>query len=137
MFEYKNFKEKVANMQFNFRSDGYIRVIAFISDVYKEENILAFYFKNGVNEKKKELFFIFKESILKVSKIEDADFLFEHYSKNIVKKKFTTSKFTGQSHELVLTFENGEQLVFNNIEDSNHDWAAEYTESIKEIYKYT
>lgn len=134
MLDYKEFKEMIYNRELDSKYRDYKRVISFISEAYSEKEISAFYFKNGMNDKPKELIFVFTNIILVVTKNED-EFLYEHFAEKVINKKLKTSKYESQVYELVLTLESGKKFTFNNIEDSNYDWAEEYAESIKEIYK--
>ncbi|MGB5945327.1 hypothetical protein [Paenisporosarcina sp.] len=135
---YDDFKTKVNTRTFYaLYNDGYPRVINFVNDVYGEENIKAFYGKNLVNELDVELFFVFEKGILKVSKQKnaDSDFVYDFMKSKVNKKSLITSRYLSNPHVLTVLFENGEHIVFHNKEDSNYDWASEYSEFILELYK--
>lgn len=134
MLDFEEFKRMFHSREYRHINRSYDSVISFISEAYSEDEIAAFYFKNGMNDKPKELIFVLSNGVLVVTKNDD-EFSYEHFSEKVVNKKLKTSKYLSQVYELVITLESGKSIIFNNIEDSNHDWAEEYAESIKEIYK--
>jgi len=136
MLTYEDFKTKVNGRTFDaLYNDGYPRAINFVNENYGEENIKAFYGKNLVNELNIELFFVFEKGLLKVSKQEGSDFVYEFLNCIVNKKKLVTNRHPSNPHILTISIDNGEQIVFHNKEDSNYDWAPEYAESILELYK--
>jgi len=136
MMTYDDFKTKVNTRTFDtLYNDGYPRAINFINDIYGEENIKAFYGKNLVNELDIELFLVFEKGLLKVSKQEEYNFVYEFLSCKVNKKELVTNRHPSNPHILTVSFDNGEQIVFHNNEDSNYDWSPEYSESILELYK--
>ena len=132
---YGEFKMEVVNRNYGLYQDGYSRVISFVDEVYGEKNIKAFYAKNLFNELGNELYFVFEHGLLKITKQEGFDFVYDYIASKVINKKLITSRYPQSSHELTVTFDTGEQIIFHNKEDSDSDWVEEYSKSIIELYK--
>lgn len=133
---YEEFKDETKNRSYGLYNEGFQRVIEFISNTYGEENILAFYAKNASNKFETELYFVFTNGLLIVSKQDDFDFKYEYVTDKIINKQLLVNKFPHLHHELTISFENREKLVFHNSGDSDSVWAEYYTNSIIQLFKH-
>ncbi|MGE7921462.1 hypothetical protein ACQKM9_21365 [Viridibacillus sp. NPDC093762] len=93
-----------------------------------------FYHRNLFNDEQEQLIFIWEEGITKVNILE-VGFKCENITSKVIKKELILSDYPHQSTSLSVTFENGDSLLFENINDSNNEYSSEYTEEIKAIYK--
>lgn len=137
---YEEFKERINSNGFGWQSRSYKEVISFISSIYSEENILGFYPKNLVNDKQKGFLYILKGNkiVQALAEVDDNDNFTFNYEENlsgIHTKELMTSKYPHLDHQLTIKFNNGEEIILHNREDSNMHWSEEYTEYILNIYK--
>lgn len=58
---------------------------------------------------------------------------FEHFRSKVICKKLLTTKELQQ--ELRISFENGNEIILNNLLDSNFNWEVEYSTALKDLYK--
>lgn len=131
--EFTRFKELVSNRAYNFYR--YSSAINKFGELYNEEEILYFYPKNIFNEKDVELIFFFKNEVVVVTVDEDRNATFNHCKCKVTNKTLVLPPNEWNKHELSILFDNRDELVLKNLEDSNDDWNREYSQALIELYK--
>jgi hypothetical protein len=131
---FEEFKKYTQQREYgNFRN--YQKIISNLSELYNVEDFIFFYPKNIQNEKPDEFVFFLNEGYLLVTHDNNGKFVFEHINCKVVRKSLFNTSNTRSKFELKLIFDNGHEMILNDLEDSNADWVDEYSNAIKEIYK--
>ncbi|PES17529.1 hypothetical protein CN501_08290 [Bacillus cereus] len=131
---YNQFKESTQKREFDDHKQ-YLRLQKELREFYDEgKDFLFFYPRNLFNKKETEFIIFLKDGFVIVNKVENG-YRYEQFYCKLVSKALVRSKFNNLDHQLNLTFDNGKELIFNSLEDSNHDWIDDYSISIKELYK--
>lgn len=131
---YTEFKELVRQREFN-NFSSLNMIVNNLKEFYNEEEFKFFYPKNIYNDKETELIVFLSAGYIKIKLDSDKNFVFEHCYSKVISKTLKASRYISGNHELRVMFDNGQELVFNNLEDSNSNWEDSYSESIRELYK--
>ncbi|MCM3406027.1 hypothetical protein [Cytobacillus oceanisediminis] len=111
----------------------YSSVLKLIMEFCDEEKIMFFYPKNYRLLHEMEYILFFEDGYLTISK-EDTEYKLDRYYCKVLTKSIKTSRFTDKI-ELVIHFNNGNNLKFNNEKDSSFEREEEYLQLIKELNK--
>lgn len=132
-FSYSEFKDYVQKREFeDFRSLQL--VIKNLEEFYEPEKDFKFFYpKNIFNSKELELLIFFVDGYLSIKKDSNRNWDFEHFRSKVICKKLLTTKELQQ--ELRISFENGNEIILNNLLDSNFNWEVEYSTALKDLYK--
>jgi hypothetical protein len=132
---YQEFKEYVSKRQINnFKEFAY--VIKNVEEFYDEKEFKFFYPKNIYNDKQTELLFILENGyFLFTMKDGELNYNYNHYFGKIISKKLECTRHETGNHVLTISYDNGNNLILNNLEDSNSNWEADYSRSIRALFK--
>ncbi|WP_066320912.1 DUF3908 family protein [Bacillus sp. FJAT-29814] len=128
------FIKYVQNREFNnFRL--YSSVINHLKNYYKEDEFKFFYPRNIFNDKQTELLFFLKNGYLEVTMDENSKIQIKQFYCKVVNKMLILPQYEYSEHELKISFDNGNELLFKSVEDSNEDWKPDYNAVIKDLYR--
>lgn len=133
LYTYNDLKQYYANRTSPFR-EIYNNFFEIFEDLYEPKEIKYVYLKNLYNPNDVQTILFFDDKIVSVIK-SDIYFNFEEIRFQVVKKHLTTSRNFEREVQLKLTLDDGCELVFHNLNDSNIDWAWDYGQDIKELFK--
>ncbi|MGC3792026.1 hypothetical protein [Priestia aryabhattai] len=104
-----------------------------IESLYKVEDIKLFYAKNLFNNKEVEIYIFFENGFAHCTLEEDRDVITHYHCKPLTKHFIIPND---NNHvRLNVSYDNGEQLSFDSLEDSGDNWYQEYIDHIRELYK--
>lgn len=132
--DFKQFKEHVRQRRIG-AHQSFGKLIREIESLYSEEDFKFFYVKNMVNSDGKVDAFMFLENGFINFKVIESKIEMKHIYGRPLSKTLTLRKTDGNGAVLVISFDNGEELIFDAAEDSNEDWEQLYSDYIKELYK--
>lgn len=133
VYTYSDIKEEVKKRNELFR-DQYNNFFIIFEELYNPEYIKFVYIKNIFNKDEVETIFVFEDKIVNVTK-QNLHYTIEENREKIIKKTLFINKDPARDTRLTILLDNGTEVIFDNIKDSNNDWAWEYGEDIKSLYK--
>ncbi|WP_366160587.1 hypothetical protein ABXS71_16895 [Bacillus infantis] len=128
-----NWLKEYAQKNDQYGSSIYSTVIKLIKEFCDEEKIIFFYPKSYRNPDKMEYILFFDNGYMCLRK-ENQEYKLKRYYCNVLSKAIVTTKFI-DNIELVVNYDNGQQLIFNNQADSSFDMEEVYSRYIKELNK--
>lgn len=94
-----------------------------------------FYPRNAVNDKSDELYFFYDSKIVEVKFNENySAFNLIVLNSDFTKKELSYSEEYNLPTNLTVQLKTGEELIFNNTEDSNKHWNEKYKKLILELF---
>ncbi|MET1173788.1 DUF3908 family protein [Paenibacillus amylolyticus] len=132
MMEYSEFKRGIATSQ----NGKYTKVLFNIQQYITDDEVRAFYPKNFFNASTEPEFFVFTDN--NIIRFTQNDTVSEvSYFKDFRVEKLSIVRTNNRKEELQLEIKlsSGDKFIFNSKEDSNHDWAYDYTDYIENIFK--
>lgn len=110
-------------------------ILNYLEKLYEADEFGLIYVRNLYNDREPEIIIFLEKGYLIINIDHDkGTFSFEEHRCYLISKRLTASRYKYKPHELKLIFENGNELTLHNINDSNNNWAEEYTDSLLKIY---
>jgi hypothetical protein len=130
---YQEFKERY-RIPGTIENRMYSNIIRNIDEFLSEIDVKFFYPKNIYNDGEAEFIVFLDNGYLKVSYVNN-EYIFKQYNAKVIMKELRTDRFTNCKHELEITYDKGESLKLNALNDSSADWEEEYCKVIRQIFK--
>ena len=134
LYSYKEFLEQLKKREVPVFTDLIRTLPGILKSVIDENEDTIFYVKGLYNQVEKELYFFSFDKIVQVNILE-RDVTFKTIKRNIVEATYTPGVHEADQRKLSLVLENGVELNFNSLEDSNKEWNSEYAAILLAIYK--
>jgi Protein of unknown function (DUF3908) len=132
---YEEFKQYVEQRWFD-DNRSFLSILNDLSEFYDVENDFKYFYpRNVFNGKPTELIIFLNDGYLVVTKDNEQNYKYQEFNCKVSSKTLINTRYVNYNHELKIVFDNGNELIFNSLEDSSPNWSEEYARAIRELYK--
>ncbi|MEK4239078.1 DUF3908 family protein [Paenibacillus sp. FSL H7-0714] len=114
----------------------YSKLFSTIKNYVNDDEVKAFYPKNFFNDNKEKEFYAFTDKNIFVFRESDMVVTILYFKEVRVEKLQLVQPYNrSEDLQFEVRLDSDDKFNFDSMKDSNHDWAYQYVDYIKAIYK--